>query len=288
LLWVLNHIHHEDWNILYVEVTGNTHPLCNKYVHETAKELGVQNKLIHAKREDLEFFECFRKWGIPLWGKHRWCLHQFKRKLFEKHSHFINVTGIRRGDSKRRSKMKQIGFMRWSQKVCVNPIFEWSTKQVLSYIREHEIPLNPCYAIYGHSGNCMFCIYHKTSQIIRTLQDPYWAEKIVNALSLGTKYSKPRVVAFSNWKKWIGQTTLTKFSANSEEDNSVKNLKKFEEERIYMGPKDALIPRGARVILINRIGRTGVFIYDGKIFTAPIRILHKPSSSISSKELSEA
>jgi len=32
LLWVLDHINHSNWNILYVEVTGNTHPLCTRYV----------------------------------------------------------------------------------------------------------------------------------------------------------------------------------------------------------------------------------------------------------------
>jgi len=28
LLWVLDHVSHKDWNVLYVEITGNTHPKC--------------------------------------------------------------------------------------------------------------------------------------------------------------------------------------------------------------------------------------------------------------------
>ena len=45
LLWVLDNVKHDNWDVLYIEVTGNTHPLCTQYVVDTAKQLGIYNKL---------------------------------------------------------------------------------------------------------------------------------------------------------------------------------------------------------------------------------------------------
>ncbi|MEX0569426.1 MAG: phosphoadenosine phosphosulfate reductase family protein [Candidatus Njordarchaeota archaeon] len=182
LLWILNKIQHEKWNIVYVEVTGNTHYLCNQYIHDIAKSLGVDNKLIHARRENLNFFECLEKWGVPIFGKHRWCLYQFKQKVFIEHSHFIQISGIRKSDSSRRKKVKMLEYFRQTKKIAVNPILNWSKRRVLQYIKKHEIPINPCYNLFRHSGNCVFCPYHSKKQIILTLQDASWRKKILNTL----------------------------------------------------------------------------------------------------------
>jgi len=45
------------------------------------------------------------------------------------------------------------------------------------------------------------------------------------------------------------------------------------EYRIYMGPKLAQIPRGAKVKLIGKIGDKGIVEHNGKTYTCPIRIL---------------
>ncbi|RLE90745.1 MAG: hypothetical protein DRN04_14415 [Thermoprotei archaeon] len=37
LLWVLDNISHDNWNILYIEVTGNTHYLCSEYVKKICR-----------------------------------------------------------------------------------------------------------------------------------------------------------------------------------------------------------------------------------------------------------
>jgi len=48
------------------------------------------------------------------------------------------------------------------------------------------------------------------------------------------------------------------------------------EERIYMGPKGARVPRGAKVKLIAVInGKRGVFEWNGERFIVPIRLLHR-------------
>jgi len=39
LLWVLDHIKHNNWNIIYAEVTGNTSSLCTDYVKHTLAQM---------------------------------------------------------------------------------------------------------------------------------------------------------------------------------------------------------------------------------------------------------
>jgi len=198
LLWVLDNVEHDDWNILYVEVTGNTHPLCNQYVHQVCRQLGIQDKLKHVKREDLDFFEALRKWGTPIIGKYRWCLYQFKLKLVEKHAYGVQVLGIRKEDSSRRRNIGFINVSRLTKTVCVQPVFDWTRNQVVKYIREHGLDINPCYRIYGHSGNCMFCPYHDKKSIILTLRDPLWRSKILSSLG----YARGRI-SRETMKKWV-------------------------------------------------------------------------------------
>jgi len=203
LLWILDHIKHEDWNILFIEITGNTHPLNIEYVYETAKRLGVFNKLIHARREDLEFFDALRMWGIPIIGYARWCLSKFKEEIMKRYSYFTQVSGIRRSDSARRSKIGLVEYYRMTDHITVNVIYDWTKDRVLKYIKEHGIELNPCYKIYGHSGNCMFCPYHRTEYIIKTLRDPEWGPKIIESLEYVAKNVRMGKISRQIYEKWM-------------------------------------------------------------------------------------
>ena len=208
LLWVLNNIQHEDFNVLYVEVTGNTHYLNIQYVYDVARELGIKHKLIHAKRE-IDFYEHIKKWGIPgpTWSR-RWCTREFKQKLFRKYSYRIQVLGVKHSDSYRRKKIMAIDKFHSSDNIVVKPIIRWSTKQVLQYIKQNDIPLCECYKLFGHSGNCMFCPFHSTHQIVRTLNDPEFGPKIIDALLSQRSPKVQNYVAYRYWKRAIGQTTL--------------------------------------------------------------------------------
>jgi len=211
LLWVANNIHHERWNILFVEVTGNTHPLNIQYVHGVAKQLGVSHKLIHVGRNDLDFFEMMKKYGLPTFHK-RWCLNRFKQPFFRQ-THRIQVLGIRRSDGFRRRNMKLVEWFRSTDNIVVNPIVEWTKRRVIDYIRAHEISLNPCYRLFGHSGNCMFCPFHKAHSIIRTLNDPLFGKKIKQILLLVEAKNKSQLARdkYIKWRKHIGQRLLVDF-----------------------------------------------------------------------------
>jgi len=208
LLWVLDNVDHKNWNVLYVEMTGNTHPLCTRYVLETAEKLGVDDRLVIVRTED--FFELMDKWGPPLLHSYRWCLYQLKMKAFER-AYAVTVNGARRSDSGIRRSLGAITVIRQTGKVAVSPILEWSKEQVVQYIKDHGLDINPCYKLYGHSGNCMFCPYASKRQVVLTLNDPEWRAKILPALEKHKEMmSKGRLSrdVYRRWMKYSTQTTL--------------------------------------------------------------------------------
>jgi len=205
LLWVANNVPHERWDVLYIEVTGNTHPLCNQYVYEVIEALGLRHRFRHAKREDLDFFEALRRWGVPIRNAWRWCLWQFKMRLIQRYARPIQVNGIRRSDSARRKKIAVIHYFRLGNCITVQPIYDWSDRQVEEYIRQHGLTINPCYGIYKHSGNCMFCPYYSIDMIRRTMADPVWGPMIAEILRELAEHGHgwvTREVA----KKWLRYT----------------------------------------------------------------------------------
>jgi phosphoadenosine phosphosulfate reductase len=209
LLWVLNNVSNTDWDVFYIEFTENTDQECTNYVIKTAESLGLSEKLRIVKTED--FFELCRKWGIPT-PYRRWCLYNLKIKAF-KQTHEINVTGMKKSDSRRRASLDVISYGKLSKRTCVNPIVEWSEDKVFNYLNENGIKLNACYERLGHSGNCCFCPFANKKHIIKTMSDPYWGPKIMDLLNHPTVKEKSEkwLIArpiLARWLCWNGQKSL--------------------------------------------------------------------------------
>ncbi|TDA25011.1 MAG: hypothetical protein DSO01_08595 [Archaeoglobi archaeon] len=212
LLWVLNNVSNRDWDVFYIEFTENTDQECTDYVIRTAESLGISEKLRIVKTED--FFELCRKWGIPT-PYRRWCLYNLKIKAF-KQTHEINVTGMKKSDSRRRASLDVISYGKLSKRTCVNPIVEWSKDKVFNYLNENGIKLNPCYDRLGHSGNCCFCPFANKKHIIKTMSDPYWGPKIADLLKhpkvkeKSEKWLIARPI-LARWLRWNDQKSLEGF-----------------------------------------------------------------------------
>jgi len=214
LLWVLDNV--PDWGgmrVIYAEVSGNTHPLCNEYAHKVVETLGLEDRFVHARRGDVDFWAYMRRAGVPIPGLTRWCLTEFKRKAWLPHVHgALAVMGIRAGESSYRARYRSLK-RTWEGQFSLLPIFGWSGGQVLDYIREHGLRLNPCYARYGHSGNCMWCLYYRRDQIVRTLSDPEWGRRIVSALRGAPANGLVSERTKDRWLRLAGQATLPEVAA---------------------------------------------------------------------------
>jgi len=214
LLWVLENVGHDDWNILYVEISGNPHELCTEYVYDVCERLGVAEKLIHVRTEN--FFDLAKRWGFPHMF-YRWCLWNLKARAIREYSHVVTVTGIRAADSRiRKEKAKVVDFIRASGTYTVQPLLDWSKSEVYELLRRYDIPLNPCYEKFGHSGNCMFCPYHDKRAIIRTMSDPEWRAKILPILHARKDRLDASTVGRYIYEKWLRYSQQTVLGVDAE------------------------------------------------------------------------
>jgi len=199
LLWILEH-GLENFNIVYAEVTENTHPLCTQYVHDVLKQLGLEKKLRVVRT--VPFFQYMKKHGVPNLGKNRWCKYRKLDAIFSVARKVI-ITGTTRSNARR--NVKALHFYK-NGRIAFSPLIENHINHKL--IHEYGIEINPCYALYGHSGNCVFCPYHSAKSIVLTMNDPEWRDKILEALSLAPKKYRLQEYVVQKWLRCSRQTTL--------------------------------------------------------------------------------
>jgi phosphoadenosine phosphosulfate reductase len=77
------------------------------------------------------------------------------------------ITSIRRDQTAERASA---GKIEWDEKfglVKINPIADWSSKQVWQYVREHDVPFNPLHELNYPSIGCTHC-----TRAVRPGEDP--------------------------------------------------------------------------------------------------------------------
>jgi len=172
----------DNFKVIYIEITGNTHPKCNKYVHKVTSEYGLE--LIHLKY-DRDFFDILKKYGYPSFmsERARWCLNRFKDRPMSEFSrnNTVNLTvgGIKQGDSYKRKKwiskhaINGVVFSvqkRYYGRVQVYPVYDWNNEDIWNYIIENNLPLNPLYNKIGGAGNCVICPAMRKDEFIAIMQ----------------------------------------------------------------------------------------------------------------------
>lgn len=154
---------------VYVDTTI-TLPECDEYVEELQNEWGFE--LIVIKREDTDFWKLVRRRGFPH-ARLRWCMKELKSiplKLFNKSFDWncVHLTGTTTNESTMRKKVYDVrGMYHFNYSICsyvLHPILNWNEEMVDEYIRKHDLPVNPCYTIYGEGGNCYYCPYVKSKE----------------------------------------------------------------------------------------------------------------------------
>jgi phosphoadenosine phosphosulfate reductase len=101
-----------------------------------------------------------RVYGPALWQRNpdQCCdlrkLEPLRRKLHELRAW---ITSIRRDQTAARADAGKIEWDRKFTLVKVNPIADWSSKQVWQYVREHDVPFNPLHEQNYPSIGCAHC-----------------------------------------------------------------------------------------------------------------------------------
>lgn len=121
-----------------------------------------------ARYEDLSCVRMILPWSTP---SMRFCTSELKtavicsyiKKRFPNQP-VLSVTGIRHAESTNRAKMPCMQVQPKLSKKGVtgynwNPIIEWPTKDVYSYLEEKNEPLHEAYRVYGLTRvSCVWCI----------------------------------------------------------------------------------------------------------------------------------
>jgi len=181
------------------------------YVLETCNKLGWKLNVVFPK--PTETFEIFvKRFGFPHQGMHnavmgflKW--HPIRKWANEQDRDILLISGRRKKESKRRMKMKsnkQYSEMEGMRFYA--PIYNWTTKQVWDYIKEHGLEISPIYKTMHMSGDC-FCgafAQKGESQLLYTFHKDL-AEQIIE---LENKYGGK----WGNGTSMIGTTKQSKLT----------------------------------------------------------------------------
>jgi phosphoadenosine phosphosulfate reductase len=129
----------------------------------------------HILKPKTSFWDMAKDWGVPQKNR-RWCcfylklqpLYEFSEKIPHPLAH---VLGLRKTESRRRKDFTfsyhDVNRDIWK----INPIIEWSDKQVLNYIKENHLPISPHYS-KGVQETCI-CGAFTTKKTLKALRAYY-------------------------------------------------------------------------------------------------------------------
>ena len=258
--------------------------ISRKYV----REMGEKYNIDHIQPEN-DFFEFCRRLCPPS-KRLKWCCKViklgFSMDYCIKNNITHQITGVRAGESKKRSKYKVIDKIPFTtanpkyELFQVNPIVDWTEQDVWNYIIEKNLDYNPLYDYGVNRVGCWCCPFNTRSewQLARDLETEkvHIFRKIIKDFSrklpanyrnkyikngwrsFATSYNKTEVLKMSNNNK--------KFILEGKEDYLVKvkklmpiisDIYKIKDTKLYFNLKVDLMRKQIRLLLektLNCIG----------------------------------
>lgn len=178
--------------------TGIACPDTCPFVRDLCQSRGWPLKVLHPPRT---YEELVTKWGFPknVVG-HSWAYAHLKERALRvawkelPPEEKMFASGVRRKESARRKRTVGRGFRHNGGIQIINPIQEWSTRQVWAYLKEKGLPVSPSYLFLGRSGDCLCGSFsHREEAGVIKRAYPELAERIT-ALedSVATKFPFPK------------------------------------------------------------------------------------------------
>jgi len=201
------------------------------HIREVFRQLtarGIQNKInyppeitIDSKTTRATMWNVIIKNGIPPTRLARYCCRYFKERHFE--GQYI-LTGIRWDESNNRKKRglyenitknkdKRIIFMdenddkRKLTEMCVkqnrltiNPIIDWTDKEVWTYITENGIKINPLYEMGFHRVGCIGCPMAGKARLKEFEMFPKYKQAYIKAFDKMLQEHKEKGKERYSWK----------------------------------------------------------------------------------------
>lgn len=185
---------------VYINTTVST-PSNLDYVINVCRQMGIQLDIVKPKENYFDFVE---RWGFPT-ATRRWCCYHLKieplkRYFASKTEPKIIIDGIRRDESRRRRTFPKLGNHRHYKCLVYHAIFEWSSDDVKSYIKNHGLRENPLYSLgFRRAAEC-WCPVFKSLDQFRALKI-YYPELFNKLIELESSLKTKGSMFFRNGRK---------------------------------------------------------------------------------------
>lgn len=164
-------------------VTGNDPPENVRFIREKYPE-------VHLYHPEKKFIQLIATNGLPI-RQHRYCCALLKEGRGEG---CVVLTGVRADESLRRSYYGEVNHysakgreyggkksleqveenqhrcIEGKDKLMVYPILRWTEEDVWEFIRQHDLPVNPCYSKKQRVG-CMLCPFASKKERLMWLKE---------------------------------------------------------------------------------------------------------------------
>ena len=163
---------------LHVDTTVSL-PRSEDFAAQFCKEVKMPLVTLRPK---VDYFTLAEKWGVPR-PKARWCCYHLKieplKDYFKRCSNYIVLDGIRRKESRKRSKYP-ITYQHPHFGLVVHPIIDWTQEDVEVYLKSLNLPFNPAYELGFSSWECWCGVFKRKSEFQRLKEvDPEFFAKLV-------------------------------------------------------------------------------------------------------------
>lgn len=175
-------LHRAIYNLTTLDPPENVH-----FIKET-----YPNVII--RRPKLSFLRLCEKHGILPSRMIRFCCAELKESS---DAHSVVLTGVRHSESARRklrseleiisrrknpifskgtfdqfSRIEQVNVecLHGKDRMVINPIIEWTEKDVWQYIEKYSLPINPLYTLGYRRVGCLFCPMANYKTIMKDVQ----------------------------------------------------------------------------------------------------------------------
>lgn len=190
------------------------------------------------------FFKLIEKKGLPTMI-HRFCCAYLKEN---NGAGSVVLTGVRSEESRKRAKYNEIAIksnrkehadrtkkhtieqieenehrcIKGKDKLMIYPILHWTEKDVWQFIKDNQLPVNPCYSRGGRVG-CMFCPFNTRKELEYYEQHyPKFKEHFIKSLQ---RYLDKRnwidrhglVTAEDHYEWWKSKMTVKDYIAKQKQ-----------------------------------------------------------------------
>lgn len=168
--------------------TTLTYPGTLEYIDQLEKYYDFK---VDRATPERAFLDLVKNLGYPS-RRLRWCCEVYK---FGPLTHYVLknkikylITGIRAEESVKRKKYEKISKNPLIPAVQINPILEWTEKDIWNYIKHYELPYHPLYDIGYDRLGCWLCPFQNEGDFKRLKDNfPNLYETLIASLTENVK-----------------------------------------------------------------------------------------------------